>query len=160
MLPSKERKKSCWFSCECFANSAPVRFYYARKTKRTSRERGIVSSDDCWCATGTTTTTTIGVHASSINQSINRFQEEEEKKTRRVVVYKIAPFSRRENPPRQLLDDGLLRLLLLSTPSSFSSSPSRGPLSSSSSSSSSLFLLECDAPIFYRRERRLVERDE
>ena len=31
VLPSKERKKSCWFSCECFANSAPVRFITREK---------------------------------------------------------------------------------------------------------------------------------
>ena len=30
VLPSKERKKSCWFSCEC-ANSAPVRFITREK---------------------------------------------------------------------------------------------------------------------------------
>ena len=60
-------------------------FFYARKTKRTSRERGIVSSDDCWCATGTTTTTTtIGVRASSINQSIDS-----KKKKKRVASSSI-----------------------------------------------------------------------
>ena len=66
-------------------------FFYARKTKRTSRESVIVSSDDCWCATGTTTTTTttIGVRASSINQSINQSIPRRRRKKKRVASSSI-----------------------------------------------------------------------